>query len=464
MTSKPDGRSADNRQIEICVVGAGLAGLCAAVRASQLGAKVCVLEQGATIDYACNSRYAGGMMHLAFEDISLEGDVLAKRLVSKAPPDLNHALIEAIGRNSRITLEWLIESAQARFVRGGGAPWQKWCLSPIRPRRPGLVWPGRGPDMLLRNLRNALLAAGGEIQHGARVVNVARNEGGYAVSYDNAGQSINLSCAAVVLADGGFQADANRVAATLKTPSSKTLDRNALTGSGIGIGLAEILGAATSSKHRFYGHLVSADALTNPRLWPWPTLDELAVSGLLVNKSGRRIADTSLGGVHLANQVARSSEPAYIVIDERIWGDVGIQSRIVPCNPFLERAGATIFKADGLIEAVKRAGIDVEAFAQTSNNGGTPFLTTPPFRIFPVIAGITYTMSGLEVDANMAVVKSDFSDANGMLFAAGSTIGGAEGGESTFYLGGLAKAAITGKVAAESALRNLAIGSNLPSN
>lgn len=443
------------RHVEVCIVGAGLAGLCAAVRASQLGAKVLVLEQGSENDYPCNSRYAGGMMHLAFEDISLQADVLADRLVAKAPPDLNLALIGAIGRNSRTTLEWLIDTAHARFVRAGGEPWQKWCLAPIRPRRPGLVWPGRGPDMLLRNLTRAFSGAGGEIIHGARVSGVNKGTAGYEVTCDSEDRQDAISCRALVVADGGFQADRKRVAETVAASPETVLDRNAFTGSGIGMRLAQKMEAMTSQVHRFYGHLVSADALTNTKLWPWPTLDELAVAGLLVNKSGKLFADASLGGVHLANQVARSREPAFVVIDEHIWRTVGVKSRIVPCNPFLERAGATIFKSEDLLEAVRSAGIDTDEFLQGLDTRASA-LSTPPFRVIPVAAGITYTMSGLEVTADMAVKAAVSGDTISGLFAAGSTVGGAEGAESTFYLGGLAKAAITGRIAGASAARSVA--------
>lgn len=53
---------------DLVVVGAGFAGLCAGVRAAELGMKVVVLEKGDGIDYPCNSRQSGGILHIGFHD------------------------------------------------------------------------------------------------------------------------------------------------------------------------------------------------------------------------------------------------------------------------------------------------------------------------------------------------------------------------------------------------------------
>jgi fumarate reductase flavoprotein subunit len=76
----------------------------------------------------------------------------------------------------------------------------------------------------------------------------------------------------------------------------------------------------------------------------------------------------------------------------------------------------------------------------------------PPYRIIPTVAGITYTMCGLEIDARCRVRTVEGATVDG-LYAAGSSVGGLEGGEQTFYLGGLAKAAILGRVAGQNAAR-----------
>ena len=53
---------------DLIVIGGGLAGLTAAVRAAELGLRPIVLEQGDGEDYPCNTRQSGGILHIAFHD------------------------------------------------------------------------------------------------------------------------------------------------------------------------------------------------------------------------------------------------------------------------------------------------------------------------------------------------------------------------------------------------------------
>ena len=75
-----------------------------------------------------------------------------------------------------------------------------------------------------------------------------------------------------------------------------------------------------------------------------------------------------------------------------------------------------------------------------------------PFRAIPLCAGITVTMGGIAVDGAARVVRSDDTPILG-LYAAGSCVGGIEGGPRAGYVGGLIKAFLLGLVAAESAAR-----------
>ncbi len=81
----------------------------------------------------------------------------------------------------------------------------------------------------------------------------------------------------------------------------------------------------------------------------------------------------------------------------------------------------------------------------------TPLEAPPPMAI-PITVGITATMGGLLIDANMQV-----RDANDQpipsLYVAGKTTGGLEGGGALGYVGGLIKAASMRLIAAEATSR-----------
>ena len=75
-------------------------------------------------------------------------------------------------------------------------------------------------------------------------------------------------------------------------------------------------------------------------------------------------------------------------------------------------------------------------------------IETPPFRAIAVCAGISFTMGGVAIDGQSRARHRDGGVIAG-LYAAGSAAGGIEGGPRAAYLGGLAKAVITGLRAAE---------------
>jgi fumarate reductase flavoprotein subunit len=404
------------------------------------------------------------MMHLAFVDMGLAPEELAARLLAKRPEDIDEALLATVAHRSRETLDWLVDKADARFIKAGAEPWQRWCLAPIRPRRSGLAWTGRGPDRVLRGLERHLQSRNGRLLRGRRVCGLRpKVGGGFEVDVECGGETMLWHGRSVILADGGFQNSSGLVGATLAPEPERTLRRNAGTANGLSMQLAETLGLRTSALHRFYGHIVSAGALGDARLWPWPTLDELAMAGMLLDETGRDVGEGLASGVAMANRVAAGAgrNRFFVVIDDRIWRDIGPHTRVVPCNPFLATLNAPAHRSRDLLVAAAEAGIDPAGLSQSimARNQKSPAergtrrpLYEPPFHILPAIAGITYTMSGVEIGTDCTVFDNAHHPVPG-LYAAGATAGGLEGGAETFYLGGLAKAAILGRIAGSAACR-----------
>ena len=449
---------------DLIVVGGGLAGLTAANRAAGGGLSVLVLERGEDPDYFCNSRIAGGLLHVAFRDMTRPVEEIRASVAESVGEagDPATALADLLAEDAGKVLAWLRAEGGA-FVRGGAPEFMRWVMAPPRRRRGGLDWKGRGPDALLRRLTRNLAARGGELRLGSPVEALAVEHGGI-VGVQTAGGAERARF--VLIADGGFQDNPELVRRHLSPGPERLFRRGAGAGRGEGLAMAEAVGAATVGMDRFYGHLLGLDAFDNDRLWPYPTLDSLAAVSLLADGRGRRFSDEGLGGVFMANELARLEDPdgAAVVFDDRHWREDAADNRYPPAlNPSFPAAGGRVFEAPTVEQLADILSMPALAETVAAYNAGRhrPTRTVsrfpakpivePPFRAIRAAAGITYSMGGLAIDREARVLDREARPIPG-LFAAGSATGGMEGGPRAAYLGGLAKAVATGLRAAEAML------------
>lgn len=461
--SKPD-------RFDVVVIGGGIAGSVAASRAAQLGLSVALLERGAEANYPCNSRYSGGILHVAFRNVKEPEGELVEAIAGATRGEADPALAKALAETSGRAVDWLRDEG-AKFIRVGQIVWQQWMLAPPRRLAPGLDWEGRGPDVTLRILAENLIRRGGRIcLNTTATALLEKDRRCTGVEAISGGSKVAFGSGAVILADGGFQANLDLVRAHISTQPEKIKQRGAATGRGDGLRMAQALGAAVTDLRGFYGHLLSRDAFANPRVWPYPQLDELGTSGIVVNDRAERIADEGRGGVYMANSVARLSDPLSCValFDENIWQGPGRAARI-PANPNLIKAGGTLFKADNLAALARQIGVGSDKLEETVRNYNAAYhagalsklepprsgstvpavpIEQPPFYAVPLCAGITHTMGGVVVDGDGCVLRPDGSAIPG-LYAAGTVTGGLEGGETIGYVGGLMQAVVFGLRAAE---------------
>jgi fumarate reductase flavoprotein subunit len=334
----------------------------------------------------------------------------------------------------------------------------------------------------LRNLAERLTRHGGVLRTGVRAVSLLSDGGrvsGVAAEVNRARETITARC--VVLADGGFQGDAELVGRYICPHPEKLVQRSAGTGRGDCLRMAAALGAKLVNMDMFYGHLLSRAAFDTPNLWPYPGLDSLTNGSILVNADGKRIFDEGGGGILLSNQISRLEDPTstWIVFDEAIWATTG-HDEVVPANPHLVEAGGTVLSAPSLAELAQKMGMNATALAATVAEynaavvAGTPERLVPsrspgrrfgvirndpkripvravehaPFYAAPLAVGISCTLGGIAIDTGGHVLDQ----ANRQiprLYAAGSTTGGIEGGPAAGYIGGLALSYCTALLAAE---------------
>ena len=466
-------------KVDLAAIGGGFAGLVAAVRASELGLRAAAIERGDGETYICNSRVCTGVIHTALAPADDPPDRVYERVMSGTRGTARPDLARTFAENGARTTAWM-EAHGARLEttprRNYGLP----SLSPTRRMGAGLDWEGKGPDLFLRELAAQLEAAGGTILRGTEALALVMEDGACrGVEIRNADGHSTVEAGAVVIADGGFQADRERLRAHITGQPDRIRQRNTETGRGDGLRMAEAAGAVTVGLDKFYGHVLSRDAMTNPVLWPYPQVDVICASGLVVGADARRFTDEGLGGVYITNEIARLDDPlsATAIFDSTVWTRAR-EADLVPPNPLLVEAGGTLHEARSIGELALHAGLDTGALETTvaefnaAVKGGrtdtlapartaevyTPVpIETPPFHAIPLAAGITVTMGGIAVDGGARVLSPDDTPIPG-LYAAGSTVGGVEGGPDAAYIGGLIKAFLLGLVAAETAARELGAG------
>ena len=266
------------------------------------------------------------------------------------------------------------------------------------------------------------------------------------------GNKITVKARAVILATGGFGANLEMVS-SYAPQLEGFMTTNAAGIQGQGILMATELGAATVDMDQIQIHpTVQADTAS------------LITEGLrgdgaiLVNADGKRFIDeVGTRDVVSAAEIAQPGSFSWLVVDQKM---VDASSVI---QGYINRG--LMISGESYEELAANLGIPADAFAATMEAwngcvaekndpefGRTSFanpLDTAPYYAVKVTAGIHHTMGGLKIDPQTRVLKEDGTVIPG-LFAAGEVTGGVHGGNR---LGGNAVADIVvfGRIAGEQA-------------
>ncbi len=452
-------------EADVVVVGAGMAGLCAAIAARESGARVVVLEKGTR--FGGSMRLSGGLIWTFADKAQLREEI----------PDGNQALQDLVVDGLWESMAWLekqgvVLSAERRFQ-----------------------WYGHGrsadPEQMTRALVERLLALGGEILDRCSLANLSSAAGRIdgVVAVDRQGSEFRVRARSVILAGGGLQGNPELLARYVSPNGARVYLRGNPWSTGDTFLAATAAGAAvTPWLDAFYGHALAAPPA---RFGPYEFLDVTQRYGpisVALNLEGRRFCDESAGtGEEYLNWRLASQPGAagvYVIDAELASGVPGF----APPRVAIERArscGGPVIEAATLTELCDSLcawGVNGDAALESLHefNGAIEAgradrlspprrkyhyaLTTPPFSAVAVRPGITFSCGGLEVDSAMRVLRrastvstlplitADVTELSAgafpNLFAAGCDIGGIS---TSGYMGGLATALVTGRIAGEMA-------------
>lgn len=456
---------------DVLVVGAGLAGFTAAVRAAEQGAKVILIDKSNGALGDGNILMASGSLRAGGKNPRSDAAELYDFVMSEgvASPDLVKAWAETCGR----AVDWLISSGVKVSETAPGRIWLdqsgEISLAPVYKKDVG--------TRALTSLKQRFEQLGGRYLNGIEGQKLLVENGQVGgVTGKSADEEIELRARATILSTGGFSANKELLKQHIGPQADKCKLRGSKQCTGDGLQMALAIGAKAVNLKYFYGHLISRKALVDDRFWPYPRLDSFVDEGILIDRKGERFVDEGRGDVAVANELARSNDVtgAVLIFDQESWNaakdDAFSNSVKTPApNPWLADNDGEIF-FDRSIEGLARIlGIDDRRLVATLNDynraievkdakalkiprTGKPKPLRAPFCGLRVVPGITFTMGGVLVSGRSEVLNENEKPIRG-LYAAGDTIGGLMGGYRGGYTGGLMQAVVTGILAGENALR-----------
>ena len=266
------------------------------------------------------------------------------------------------------------------------------------------------------------------------------------------GETVTVNAKAVILASGGFGANLDMVV-EYKPELKGFMTTNAPGILGQGIAMAQAIGADTVDMDQIQIH-------------PTVQYDSAALiteglrgdGAILVNAEGKRFIDeVGTRDVVSAAEVAQTGGYSWLVVDQKMADASSVIQGYI-------KKGYTV-EGKTYEELAEAMGVDSAAFAETMANwnqcvadktdaefGRTSFanpLDTAPYYAIKVTAGVHHTMGGLKIDTNTEVLDADGNAIPG-LFAAGEITGGVHGANR---LGGNAVADFTvfGRIAGAAA-------------
>lgn len=473
MTEALDGIT--GQPFDVIVVGCGLAGSVAALRAQQLGCRTLLVDKAPDGTAAGNTRLSGGALHAAGIYLDADASRIAARIDAVTEGQADPRLRDAFAANAARALRWLLGcgvSFEPRDPRN-----QFLVLAPGRDLGDVGAWPDRGPQRALATLQRQFRDLGGVIACGGGAGELLGSppEGARGAVVTYRCRAYPVRATATILCDGGFQANDVLLDRFVGPLASRSKLRASPSGQGDALRMASPFDAATTKMPYFYGHLLHRDALHDDGLWPFPTLDSLLPGAAVVTRAGRRPLDEGRGGIAAANALVRSDDPAgaWLVLDAEAWARASRseQERAGELNVpmplhIIQQRSERFVQAESVTDLA--AAMDADHSTLTREIGDfnsavaarqTASLPVPrtrpvqqirnaPFRAIPLIPGITFTMGGLRIDDHARVVDGRENAIPGLL-AAGGSAGGLQGCESGGYVGGLSPALVFGLIAGE---------------
>lgn len=438
-------------ETDIVIIGAGGAGLTAAIEATKNGANVIVVEKNAFM--GGNTNYATGGMNAANTKLQAEKGVvdsaeLFYQDTMKGGKDLNDpVLLKKLTEESSNAIDWLKEigadltklsrsggqSVDRTHTTADGSPIGSYLMTVFEKNIKDL-----GIDVRLNTKATQIISK--DNQAAGIVVETAD------------GQTYNIHAKAVIIASGGFGASQELVVKNKpELEGFGTTNHPGATGDAFY--MLDALNVATVQMDQIQTHPTVV-----------PVKNEMITEGvrgegaLLVNRDAVRfINELETRDVVSKAILAQEGKTAFLILDS------GVEERLASVTKYKKMGLLT--EAATIEELAEKLGLSAEVLAKTVESYNTYFKTQNdvefgrrvlagsiekgPFYAVEVAPAIHHTMGGIKINDQGEVLNTSDEVVTG-LYAAGEVTGGIHGGNR---IGGNAVADIVvfGRIAGMSA-------------
>ncbi len=429
-------------RVPLVVIGAGAAGLVAALSAHEAGEEVLVLERdplprGSTALSAGLVPAAATRWQRAASIVDTP-ELFASDILRKAHGEPDAQIVDHVTRLAGPVLEWLADRHDLKFsvIEDFSYPGHS------ARRMHGLV--SRSGEELIDALRAAAEACEIPVICDAHVTTLFADETDRVLGLAFArpdGSVEEIGCDRLILACNGYGGNRALVAEHIPSLADATYFGHA-GNQGDALSWGQALGAATRHLNGHQGH----GSVAHPAgiLISWATITE---GGFQVNSQGERFSNEAKGYSEQAAEVLKQPDGvAWTVFDARI-------AAITRQFEDFRRAEAmgAVLSADSLPQLAVRMGLPEEALRRTAEAvdackqagaedgfgrdfaGSQPL--SAPYCAVRVTGALFHTQGGLVIDTQARVLRPDGTPLPN-LYAAGGAACGVSGNDASGYLSG----------------------------
>ncbi len=432
--AKPAGRQAKAEQWDVVVVGAGFAGMCAALEAAERGAKTILLEKmgrpdGTTVYSSGWIAAVGSRFQKNHPDTPKAFfDDMMKLSGYRSDP----ALIKVYAEESGAGIDWLADH---------GTPFYLWENLPAPELSRCLISPGdgiTGGSKLIRCLMAALEKKNVPIRYHTKAVELVTDdclnvEGVSCITPD--GRRDFMARGGVILTTGGYGANSAMVGQYIGPWASRLIVRGSPWITGENILMANQVMAKLVNMDQFYAGPITPTGHANPS----PLMH--AGYGIQVGTDGKRFVPETWLQVPKAKAIAERTPDnmSFMLIGQDADKNANILSNTIDR---FRRVGFEVVKGDTVEEAGRKAGVNVANLTATvkefnaavhagkAKDLAVPYLydephalETGPFYMIPAAGGMASTFGGPKIDDHARVVSFENQPIAG-LYASGAAAGG----------------------------------------